>query len=132
MNQNRLSRWLLAGCVCSTLSVAHVARAAGPSKPALPTSTSGADTGDVKLPLEKKLLPAPPPLRLKAPDLRASIGPKPEKPEKRILGLRLPTFIAFGLGGLSAGGAIATSFAATRGNDPSTCDSRCTEHGVRQ
>lgn len=61
--------------------------------------------------------------------MRASFA---AKPEKRILGLRLPTFIAFGLGGLSAGGAIATSFAARRGNDPSNCDSRCTEHGVRQ
>ena len=132
MNTNRLTRWLLAGCVCSTLSVAHVARAAEPPKPALPASTSGADTGDVKSPIEKKLLPAPAPVRVPAltePDMRASLS---AKPEKRILGLRLPTFIAFGLGGLSAGGAIATSFAATRGNDPSTCDSRCTEHGVRQ
>ncbi len=52
--------------------------------------------------------------------------------ETLILGMRLPTFIAFGLSGISAGGALATGIAATRGNDPNTCDSRCTEHGVRQ
>jgi hypothetical protein len=46
--------------------------------------------------------------------------------------MRLPTFIAFGLSGISAGGALATGIAATRGNDPNTCDSRCTEHGVRE
>jgi len=49
-----------------------------------------------------------------------------------VLGLRLPTVIAFGLSGLSAGGAVATGVAAKRGNDPDTCDSRCTERGVRQ
>lgn len=67
------------------------------------------------------------PLRLTEPKLQL-----PEPREKLILGLRLPTFIAFGLSGLSAGGAIATRFAATRGNDPNTCDARCTDHGVRQ
>jgi hypothetical protein len=46
--------------------------------------------------------------------------------------LRLPTFIAFSVGGLSAGGAMVTSFAAKRGNDPSSCDSRCTERAVAQ
>jgi len=51
--------------------------------------------------------------------------------EARILGLRLPAFIALGLGGLGAGGAIATGVAAgSRGNDPRTCDSRCTDQGV--
>ena len=46
--------------------------------------------------------------------------------------LRLPTFIAFSVGGISAGRAMATSFAVKRGNDPTTCDSRCTDHAIAQ
>jgi hypothetical protein len=46
--------------------------------------------------------------------------------------LQLPTFIAFGLGGISAGGAVATGYIARRGNDPASCDSRCTERAVTQ
>ncbi len=46
--------------------------------------------------------------------------------------MRIPTLIALGLSSVSAGGAVVTGFAAARGNDPSTCDSSCTEHGVRQ
>lgn len=127
MNRTRLARWLLASCVCSLVCVAQSAHAAGPPEPTPSASTPGAAASDVKPSGERKLLPAPAPLRLTEPRLRVV-----QRPEKRILGLRLPTFLAFGLGGLSAGGAIATSFAASRGNDPSTCDSRCTEHGVRQ
>jgi hypothetical protein len=56
----------------------------------------------------------------------------PQRREARIWGLQLPTFIAFGLGSLSAGGAVATGFAARRGNDPMLCDSRCTERAVTQ
>jgi hypothetical protein len=132
MKRTRLLRWLLASSLLSTLSVTQLARAAEPAKPAPSVSTSEAARVDVKPAIEEKLrLPPPPRLRLTEPDLRAASFAKPRS-ETRILGLRLPTFIAFGLGGLSAGGAIATSFAATRGNDPSTCDSRCTEHGVRK
>jgi hypothetical protein len=58
--------------------------------------------------------------------------PKPKHEEVRIWGLTIPTFVAYGLSGVSAGGAVLTGFAAYRGNDPSTCDARCTEHGVRQ
>jgi hypothetical protein len=59
--------------------------------------------------------------------------PKPRYEEVRIWGLTIPTFVAYGLSGVSAGGAVLTGFAARRGNDPSTCvDSRCTERGVRQ
>ena len=46
--------------------------------------------------------------------------------------MRIPTLIAFGLSSVSAGGAVLTGFAATRGNDPSTCDTRCSEHHVRR
>jgi len=69
-------------------------------------------------------------------ELRPEPKPLPEQPSTRneILwhGLRIPTIIAFGLSGLSAGGAVATGFAASRGNDPRTCDSSCSEHDVRQ
>jgi hypothetical protein len=132
MKRTRLFSWLLASSLLSTLSVTQRARAAEPAKPLPSASTSEAASIDVKPVLEEKLrLPTGPRLRLTEPDLRAASFANPQA-ERRILGLRLPTFIAFGLGGLSAGGAIATSYAATRGNDPSTCDSRCTEHGVRQ
>jgi hypothetical protein len=54
------------------------------------------------------------------------------KPQPGRVKLRLPTFIAFGAGGFRAGSAMTTSFAAKRGNDPTSCDSRCTEHAVTQ
>src|SRR5688500_725883 len=50
----------------------------------------------------------------------------PSAPPNRVK-LPLPTFLAFGLGAVSAGGAVATSFAARRSNEPTNCDSRCTE-----
>lgn len=74
---------------------------------------------------------APLRLRLTAPTPSTALPPPVPRKETLILGMRLPTFIAFGLSGISAGGALATGIAATRGNDPKTCDSRCTEHGVR-
>lgn len=58
--------------------------------------------------------------------------PKSKYEEVRIWGLTIPTFVAYGLSGVSAGGAVVTGVVAARGNDPSTCDTRCTEHGVRQ
>ncbi len=70
------------------------------------------------------------------PELQPEPKPLPESQSIRneILwhGLRIPTIIAFGLSGLSAGGAVATGFAASRGNDPRTCDASCSEHDVRQ
>jgi hypothetical protein len=131
MNRTRLFSWLLASSLLSTLGVAQQARAQEPAQLTASASTSEAEQVDVKPAIEEKLRLPPVRLQLTAPELRRAPVPNPHQ-EKRILGLRLPTFIAFGLGGLSAGGAIATSFAATRGNDPSTCDSRCTEPGVRQ
>jgi hypothetical protein len=110
----------------SSLAFTSLARAA-PEGPAPASSTSKADADSVNPELER--IPPRLALRLSEPSLRL---PELARPEKRILGLRLPTFIAFGLGGLSAGGALATRFAATRGNDPNSCDSRCTDHDVRQ
>jgi len=57
--------------------------------------------------------------------------PKPKREEVRIWGLTIPTFVAYGLSGVSAGGAVLTGFAARRGNDPSSCDT-CREHAVHQ
>jgi len=139
MIRTQLNGWLFASTVCFTLAISHVASAAHPAKAALPLPTSPkAEASSVKSPSgEKSLAPlrrtsalpdAPTPLHLTAPRLVPLSQPR----EKRILGMRIPTFIAFGLSGLSVGGAVATGFAAARGNDPSTCDSRCTEHGVRE
>lgn len=55
----------------------------------------------------------------------------PRAPASRVK-LRLPTFLAFGIGSLSAGGAVAAGAAAKRSNDPTHCDSRCTERTVTQ
>jgi hypothetical protein len=98
-----LRAWLLAGSLCSTFVFAPAARASPPA-----SSTSRAKANGVKPPLQ------------------------PQRRKAHILGLQLPTFIAFGLGSLSAGGAVATGFAARRGNDPIHCDSRCTERAVTQ
>ena len=51
--------------------------------------------------------------------------------EVMVFGLRIPTLIAFGLGGLSAGGAVATNLYARHGNDPVSCDS-CADQNVKR
>jgi hypothetical protein len=132
MKRTQLNGWLAASSVCILLAFSHSAMAAhsGLATVTLP-ATSKALVSSVKPSrLENFLVlrSAAPQLELSPPSLPALDQPR----EKLILGMRLPTFIAFGLGGLSAGGAFATGFAARRGNDPSSCDSTCTEHGVRQ
>jgi hypothetical protein len=72
------------------------------------------------------------PLRLSLEQVKPLPEAKSTRNEILWHGLRIPTIIAFGLSGLSAGGALATGFAASRGNDPRTCDSSCSEHDVRQ
>jgi hypothetical protein len=132
----QLTGWLFACSLLGTFTSTALAAAAHP--PSSPKATavpvklidSEISTPAPSMPASPTLVraqSAPLDLRLTAPTLQA-----PKRPEKLILGLRLPTFIAFGLGGLSAGGALATSYAATRGNDPATCDSRCTDRHVRQ
>lgn len=66
-----------------------------------------------------------------APPARAQ-GPASSPPSAppSAVKLRLPTYLAFGLGAISAGGAVATGFAVQRGNDPTRCDSRCTERAA--
>jgi hypothetical protein len=118
--RTQLKGWLFASSLLCSFTCAGLANAAHPS------SSPKAAAPSVKPPALRNVRP-PARLELTPPTLQA-----PRRPEKLILGLRLPTFIAFGLGGLSAGGALATSYAATRGNDPNTCDSRCTDRHVRQ
>ena len=121
--RTQLKGWLFASSLFCSFACAQLAHAAHPSS-SLPKATAEpVKPGAVKI----SKPPQPRHLRLSAPVFEA-----PPRREKLILGLRLPTFIAFGLGGLSAGGALATSVAATRGNDPNSCDSRCTDRGVRQ
>lgn len=99
--------WLLAGALGAAFTFAPTARAADP-------------------------VVTPPSSSSKA--WQTSVKPRFEPPQRqaRILGLQLPTFIALGLGSLSAGGAVATRFAASRGNDPDTCESPCTERTAAQ
>lgn len=132
MTRTQLRGWLFASGVCFSFALSRGALAAHPAKVAAPPpSLPKTEAASVKAsPVENSLvaLPPPPAVRLTPPRIAPLIAPK----ETLILGMRLPTFIAFGLSGISAGGAIATGYAASRGNDPNTCDSRCTEHGVRQ
>jgi hypothetical protein len=132
--RTRLNGWLCASSLLAALATSHGALAAHPELPA-PT-TSKTEPASVKPSLEKITAFRVPDT---APRLRVQLAvvkplPQPKSTRNEILwqGLRIPTIIAFGLSGLSAGGALATGFAATRGNDPRTCDSSCSEHDVRR
>jgi hypothetical protein len=51
------------------------------------------------------------------------------KKERRILGLQLPAFLSFSVGGLAAGGAATTGILASgRYNDPRNCAVQCPDH----
>lgn len=129
--RTQLKGWLFASSLFSALAFTHLASAAHPGAALAPVSpTPKTDAPRVKPASEKLTLAPALPLRLRLAEPK--LPPITARQETLILGMRLPTFIAFGLSGISAGGALATGIAATRGNDPSTCDSRCTEHGVRQ
>lgn len=137
--RTQLKGWLCASSLLVGLACSQNAFAAHSDLTASAwLSSPKADPVVVKASVEKKS----PRLAVLAPLVRPRIELQPEPkplPEPRstrneILwhGLRIPTIIAFGLSGLSAGGAVATGFAASRGNDPRTCDSTCAEHDVRQ
>jgi hypothetical protein len=133
--RTQFSNWLSAASLCGTLGYTSLAYAAHPEKPAsLPTSPR-ADADSVNPSSEQKSLAqatTPVQLQLKPPVVFAPLHmPKHKYEEVRIWGLTIPTFVAYGLSGVSAGGAVLTGFAARRGNDPSSCDT-CREHGVRQ
>lgn len=127
----QLKGWLFASSLFSALAATHLASAAHPGAASAPVSTTPRTDASRVKPVPPQLVLGPTvPLRLRL--VEPKLPPVTPQRERLILGMRLPTFIAFGLSGISAGGALATGIAATRGNDPSTCDSRCTEHGVRQ
>ncbi|RYZ08623.1 MAG: hypothetical protein EOO73_07160 [Myxococcales bacterium] len=133
--RTQLKSWLFASSLFSAIAYSHAASAAHPGAASAPVSTSPKASPSLVKPAAKNILPAhvtPLRLRLTSPVPHSALPPAVPKKETLILGMRLPTFIAFGLSGISAGGALATGIAATRGNDPNTCDSRCTEHGVRE
>jgi hypothetical protein len=146
--RTQLKSWLcassaLAAFVCSPsafaahseLTAAALSRSTPKAEPALVKSTQEENPRGLpplSLPSLASLASLAPP----RPELQPEPKPLPESKSIRneILwhGLRIPTIIAFGLSGLSAGGAVATGFAASRGNDPRTCDASCSEHDVRQ
>jgi len=132
--RTQLNGWLFASCFFSAFALTHTASAAHPGAASAPVSSSPKASSSLVKPSLENIAAAPvAPLRLRltTPVAHPVLPPVVQKRETLILGMRLPTFIAFGLSGISAGGALATGIAATRGNDPKTCDSRCTEHGVR-
>jgi hypothetical protein len=135
--RTRLKSWLAAASLFSTLTLPQLVRAAESegSEPSPSRSTSGAESTSVKAFDEEIPTPiaTPVPLQLKPRTVFLPLHmPKSKHEEVRIWGLTIPTFVAYGLSGVSAGGAVLTGFAAARGNDPSTCDARCTENHVRQ
>jgi len=142
--RTQLKSWLCASSLLSALALSHVAQAAhsisvpagpSPSTPKTEQPSVNASPGEISLlPLGLR------PLTLRAPELgQLNLSePKPLPPSRGFrheilwLGMRIPTLIALGLSSVSAGGAVLTGYAATRGNDPSTCDTSCTEHGVHR
>jgi hypothetical protein len=132
----QLKSWLCASTLLGAFAFTHAAQAAdsGSAAAAPPPSSPKAEPTSVKRSAEE-ISPLPLAPRL----LRLQLTPPKELPSAQHfrheilwLGMRIPTLIAFGLSSVSAGGAVVTGYAATRGNDPSTCDTSCTEHGVRQ
>lgn len=135
----QLKRCFFGAGLCSTLALASVARAEH-SELSVPTDTSPKADAEAVNPSQEVIptptrVPAavPIPLKLKPRVIYPPLHfPKSKYEEVRIWGLTIPTFVAYGLSGVSAGGAMITGYAAARGNQPSNCvDSRCTEHGVR-
>lgn len=128
------------GCVfasafCTAFAVAHLASAAHPSA-GLPLASPTSKTAPASVKGAREEVPR---LALTPPALRVELGrPKQLAPSRSFrheivwLGMRIPTLIAFGLSSVSAGGAVVTGFAATRGNDPRTCDTTCAEQNVRR
>ena len=136
MRRNQLKSWLSAATLCSTWALSSSAHAAHSDLTAISLPSPRASAERVNPTLEE--IPTPVakvlPLKLRAPLVFPPLHmPKNRYEEVRIWGLTIPTFVAYGLSGVSAGGAVITGFAASRGNDPSTCvDTRCTEHDVHQ
>jgi hypothetical protein len=129
-----------ASALVSALVVTHLASAADNALP-LSSSISKTETESVKGTSQEILQPvavpqtALPPLPLP----RLVLTQPKELPPARSfrheivwLGMRIPTLIAFGLSSVSAGGAVLTGYAATRGNDPRSCDTTCVEGGVHR
>jgi hypothetical protein len=136
--RTRLNSWLGGCSLLAALATSHSALAAHSE---LTAAVSVPSTPKTKPAVVKASAERIPPLRVVAvrPPLRIQLAevkplPQPKSTRNEILwhGLRIPTIIAFGLSGISAGGALATGFAASRGDDPRTCDSSCSEHDVRQ
>jgi hypothetical protein len=128
MIRTQLNSWLFAAGFCFAATLSGLARAADPDPAALPTVSSRAERDDVNPSEVNSLPPAPPRLMLTEPSVRPITTSSGRRNEVNVFGLRIPTLIAFGLSGLSAGGAVATNLMARHGNDPSSCDS-CNEQG---
>ena len=136
--RTRLTSWLCASSLLAGLASSNDAWAAHPERVAASPAPSSPKTEPLAVKPSAKRIPplgtfgATRLLRLQLAEVKPLPVAKSTRNEILWHGLRIPTIIAFGLSGLSAGGALATGFAASRGNDPRTCDSSCSEHDVRQ
>jgi hypothetical protein len=62
--------------------------------------------------------------------VRLTLAAPQPAPPFRLFGLRLPAFIAFGVGGLSTGGAVATRIAASSSTQNADCGANCSDARV--
>lgn len=126
--------WIASSCLCFSIVLsqrAHAEPAADPAPASAPPALPKAAAESVKLPAGEISLRPPLRLRLTEPTFVPITTTRKRRNEVMVFGLRIPTLIAFGLGGLSAGGAVTTGFIARRGNDPGSCDT-CSDHHVSQ
>lgn len=110
-------------------AVATAAATPSPTSPgsevsgAAPSETQGAEPANSEPAIPREQVPSLPPV-----DAKPAASPGQSK-TPLFLGLRLPTFIAFGVGGLGAGGAVVTRLAASGPQpDPKLgCNSHCSD-----
>jgi hypothetical protein len=96
---------------------------------ALASPAQGGGASNPEPSLERRARLDPPPAEPMPPAPPVSAPVTSGSGSGRLLGLRLPTFIAFGIGGLGAGGAVVTHLAAVAPyTDPKLgCNGRCAD-----
>lgn len=121
-------------CESTVKSSEEPAPAAASKTPASGTEVSGAEDSEAQGEVAPNLEPPSPPEPVastaqRAAETKPAPLPAPSKKETRLLGIRLPAFIALSVGGLGAGGAVVTRIA---GNWPSAdlkggCSGHCND-----
>jgi hypothetical protein len=98
------------------------------SDDAAPAGSSDASEGPFSVPDSAEIRAVPPPVPRTKP---LEVEPAPPVPAPKSFPLRLPAFIALGIGGLSAGGAAVLATVAPRNDPRLNCTGTCAE-GARR